>query len=261
MALFAVHYVKDNQSIEKEIAADSRSDVFEQIKGEGGAILSVVEKKPRMGGGKVMEILNSLLNRVKMHDKILIAKNLSAMLDAGLSLSRALGVIEKQTKNKKLKGIISSIGQDLATGKTFHDALGRYPHIFSHLFVAMVKAGEESGSLTDSLRVVGMQMERSHELTKKIRGAMMYPGIIMVAMGGIAFFMLTNVIPSITATFKELDVELPLSTQIVIFVSDFAKNNAIASLLGIVGFFVGLWLFIKTKRGKKYLIGLFFVYP
>jgi type IV pilus assembly protein PilC len=189
--------------------------------------------------------------RVKAHDKVLLAKNLSAMLEAGLSLSRALAVIERQTKNKKLKDALSIINQDLAAGKTFNETISKFPNIFSPLFISMVKAGEESGSLSASLQTVGLQLERASELTRKIRGAMMYPGIILLAMCGIAFFMLTNVVPAITDTFKEMNVELPTTTRFVIFVSDFLKNNIILTLVGIVVAAFCFWSFAKTRIGKR----------
>src|SRR5690606_10986629 len=93
------------------------------------------------------------------------------------------------------------------------------------IFIAMTRAGEESGQLTEALRVVGEQMERINTLRKKIKGAMMYPSVIIAAMLIIAILMLIYVVPSLTATFKELNTELPGSTQFIIFVSDALKNN------------------------------------
>lgn len=252
MTLFDARILENGQTVNKDIEAADMTDLYAKAKQQGLTVISAIEKKP---GKKKMHLSLKVnikfLDRIKTHEKILIAKNLSAMLTAGLSLSRALGVINKQTKKKSLKVVLTNITEDLAAGKTFHDALARFPKVFSSLFISMVRAGEESGSLTASLNTLALQMERNYELTKKIRGAMMYPGIILIAMTGIAFFMLTNVIPAITSTFKELNVELPLSTRIIIFVSDFVSAYWYVVILGVVAAIVGVMYAARKPKGKR----------
>ena len=116
--------------------------------------------------------VNAMLTRVKEYDKILLARNLSAMLSAGLSLARALAVLERQTKNLKLKQVIGEIASNVRRGDTLHDALAKFPRIFSSLFIAMVRAGEEGGDLPAALVLVSDQMERMYQLKKKITSAM-----------------------------------------------------------------------------------------
>jgi type IV pilus assembly protein PilC len=190
---------------------------------------------------------------VSTHDKIIIYRNISAMLNAGLSLSRALSVMTKQSKNPKLKQILTDINDNVKKGSSFSDALGNYPNIFTPLMISMVRAGEESGNLVNALDITAEQMEKSYQLKKKIKGAMVYPGVIISAMLIVAFFMMIYIVPTLTSTFSELNVELPASTQFIISFSDLLQNNLLlffAGLITIAVLFIG---FIKTKVGKRTL--------
>jgi type II secretory pathway component PulF len=191
--------------------------------------------------------------KVKAREKVFFARNLGAMLGAGLSLSRALTVMEKQAKNKKLKEILGVISKDIAGGKTLSESMSQYPDTFSTLFISMVHSGEESGSLADSLKVIAGQLENSYTLTKKVRGALMYPSVIILAMIGIGIFMLTFVVPTLASTFEELNVELPITTRIVINTSDFLKNNSILSCGLLITFLLVFYVASKTKSGKRIL--------
>ena len=168
-----------------------------------------------------------------------------------MTLSRALSIAQRQTRNKRFARILADIESALRRGSPFHDALAKHKKLFSDLFIAMAHAGEESGTLSESLRVVGIQMEQSRNLTKKIHGAMIYPSIIIVAMIAIFILMLLFVVPTLTATFTQLGVALPLSTQIIIATSNFLVQHTILALLSIVAVFVGGFLFVKSKFGER----------
>ena len=153
------------------------------------------------------------------------------MIKSGLALSRALTVLERQSKNKKLKKTFAEVGMSVKKGSSFNEALSKFPKIFSQLLVSMVRAGEESGKLAESLSIVSKQMERAHTLKQKIKGALIYPIIIVGAMIVIGIIMLMYVVPTLTKTFEELGVELPNSTQFIIAVSDFLINHTILGVL------------------------------
>jgi len=201
------------------------------------------------------------IGTVSTTDKILFGKNLGSMLEAGLSLSRALSVIERQTKNKKFKSVLGDLNIKISEGDSLSKALQNHKSVFSHLFVAMVQAGEESGVLVEALHVVSSQMEKTHQLQKKIRGAMIYPGVIITAMAGIGVFMLMFIVPTLTSTFSSLGVELPQSTQFIIAVSDAFQNNTVALIVGFL-VFVGLIVTaFKTKVGRRILEWVFLHAP
>ncbi len=229
-------------------AAD-RFELYGIVRQEGGKIISLEES----GGNnwRSMAYWNAKISRVSEYEKILFSRNLGAMLGAGLTLSRALAVIERQTKNPKMSLVISQISSDVRRGETLHAALAKFPGVFSKLFIAMVRAGEEGGDLSSSLSVTSDQMERMYELKKKIRGALIYPCIILIAIFGIGILMMTEVVPTLAQTFKEMDADLPSSTKFVIGISDFLVQYTFLAIGGIVGIAVLLYVIAHTPWGKR----------
>ncbi|MBM2817580.1 MAG: pilus assembly protein PilC, type pilus assembly protein PilC [Parcubacteria group bacterium] len=225
--------------------------LYKEVKNEGDTVVEASEVKEGNGLGLSISKIISIFGRVKMHQKVVFTKNLGAMLSAGLSLSRALAIIEKQTKNTALKSAAGSLSADISRGKTLSEAMKDHPHIFSKLLVAMVGAGEESGSLAESLTIVSVQMDNIYKLQKKVKGAMIYPAVIITVMFIIGILMLVYVVPGLTDSFKDVKVELPNSTKLVIFVSDFAKNHAALGLAGMLVIIGGLYAWSRTKRGKR----------
>ncbi|MFA6077916.1 MAG: type II secretion system F family protein [Candidatus Paceibacterota bacterium] len=193
--------------------------------------------------------LNNMFVFVKLHDKIIFTRNLSVMLSAGLPLARSLSILGKQTKNYKFKIALDSLLEDINSGMGLSDGMKKFPAIFSNLFVSMVKAGEESGSLPQALRSVGEQLDRTYTINRKVRGALTYPAIILIAIFGIAILMLIYVVPTITKTFADLHVELPGSTQFIINISSFLVNHTTTFILGLAGFIMAAYFAIKSRRG------------
>lgn len=228
--------------------AENKSVFYSEFKKSGEVLVNVKElsaKKITLSGNITW------FERIKMLDKIIFARNLGNMLDAGLSLSRAISVMERQTPGEKLKKTYTGLNNAISAGKSFHEALEQYPKVFPKLFVAMVKVGEEGGNLAETLRQVGNQMEKSYLLNKKIKGAMMYPGIIVSVMILIAVLMMIYVVPGLTNTFKELKVPLPTSTKIIIAISDFAAAHYIVTLGGLVALAVAFFAALRTKTGSR----------
>jgi len=229
-------------------AAD-RFALYTLVRQEGGRILSLEE-----AGNKnwlSLAYWNSLLSRVTEYEKVLFARNLGAMLSAGLPLARALSVIERQTKNKKMSSIVAAIESDVRHGDTLHAAFAKFPAIFPRLFIAMVRAGEEGGDLSGSLHVTADQMERMYSLKKKIQGALIYPCIIIIAIIGIGFLMMTQVVPTLAQTFAEVDAELPRSTQFVIGLSNFLVHYTWAALGIVFMVFALFYGIVHTSWGKR----------
>lgn len=239
----------DSESV---VEAPSRFDVYKQVQGEGGVVVALAEA----GGGLRLPawLFVSFGAGVKRIEIIRMAKNLSAMLSAGLSLSRALSVIERQSSNKRFKSLLQGLGESVKKGSSFHEALAQYPRVFSPLFVAMTRAGEESGSLSESFSVVSLQMERADALVRKVRGAMIYPAIVIVAIVIVAVLMLIYVVPTLTKTFASLGVKVPLSTQVIVAISDFLVANVMLALLVPIVLVVGGILFVRSKRGSALVL-------
>ncbi len=242
----------------RTIEAPTRFAVYEQIQKEGGTVAELEE-----GGGLRLQNLLSVTigTGIKHSEVIRLAKNLSAMLSAGLSLSRGLSVIERQSDNKSLKKVAVGLSESVKKGLSFHEALTSYPKVFPSLFVAMAKAGEESGSLADALSVVGLQMERAEELTRKIRGAMIYPAIVIIAIVIVAILMLIYVVPTLTKTFTELGVQVPLATRVIVALSDFLVAHSLLVLAGIILFVFGGVTFVRSRLGSSIVLSIALYVP
>jgi type IV pilus assembly protein PilC len=198
-------------------------------------------------------VFTSLFSKVSVAEQIILTKNLSGMLRSGLSLFRALSVLKKQTKNSKLNNILTSISNNINEGESLSFGLSKFPNVFSKLFISMTRAGEESGNLANALSDVGMNLEKSHSLTKKVKGALIYPGVILSAMVVIGVLMFAFVVPTLANTFKELGVVLPTSTRILIFFGNFFSHNLILTFVIIAGGAFGLFSFFRAKFMEKYI--------
>jgi type IV pilus assembly protein PilC len=248
---FTVVIKKATGNETRVVEAESRFAVYEQIQKEGGMVVSIAERQ-----GFAIPSFNITLfgSGVKRQQIITMARNLSAMLSAGLALARSLSVIERQSSNKHLKVIVTEVSANISKGSSFNEALAAHPKVFSKLLIAMVKAGEESGGLAEALSIVALQMERAEELSRKIKGAMIYPSVVLTAIVIVGVLMLTFVVPTLTSTFKALGVELPLSTRIITAVSDFMVAHFILVVCILVAFGVGTVAFTRSAYGKATLI-------
>jgi type IV pilus assembly protein PilC len=188
---------------------------------------------------------------VSLTEKLFFTRNLRVMVSAGLPLPRALETLAKQAKNKKFKNAILNIREEIVKGKGFSDSLAKYPDIFSELFQNMVRVGEESGTLEGVLQTLSRQIEREYDLKSRIKGAMIYPAVIICAMIGIGILMLVMVVPQLAQTFEELEVELPLTTQIVIGIGNFLKEKwyLVIFIIFVLVFLLGRAA--KTETGKR----------
>ena len=249
MAHFTYKAVNSSgQSYEGEMDAQDRFVVYRKIRSEGGSVVFVNEVKKRtLFDGRFSNMFGS----IKAIEKITFARNLGSMIEAGLSVTRALTVMEKQSKNKKLKAILNSLNENISKGQSLSDGMKEYPKEFSQLFVSMVKAGEESGNLAGSLKVIAIQMDKSYALSRKVKGALIYPAVIFSVMVVIGVLMMVYMVPTLTATFKGLGVDLPLSTRIVIGISDFLRNHFLIVFLAVVAVIVTIAALLKTKAGSR----------
>lgn len=236
---------KDGGKYEDVKESTDKFSLYEELKAEGNTLISAQElKKPKF------EITVPFVGSVPEHQKIIFARNLGLMIRAGLPLSKALNILKKQISDKGFKKIIESLETEINKGNSLSSACSKYPNVFSELFISMTKAGEESGKLSESLQIIANQMDGIYKLKQKIKGAMIYPGVIFSVMILIGVLMLIYVVPSITATFKGLKLELPLLTRVLIDVSDLVKNNILLYISAFISFFVIIYIFFISKPGK-----------
>lgn len=253
---------KDGQPIVETVEANDRFSVYD-IARERGVNITSVEEEGKLSPRNLfnMDRINAFLSRVSTDQLVLMTRNLSGMLKAGLPLTRALSVIERQSQNPKMKQVIADVRERIQKGDQFNSALAAHPRVFDELYVAMVRAGEESGGLSDTLATLSIQMERASSLKKRIRGAMIYPAIVITIMTLIGIVMMIYVMPSITGTFKKMEVELPATTKALIAASDFMAANTYLTLGIFIGSLAGLIYFMRTHLGKRVFHLIFLKLP
>lgn len=254
-----LHYkARDQQGAETEGDRDAKDqyELARALRAEGLQPVFISDKEGTKKGIfsksiKIDDYVPSFLKRVKLEEKMNFARNIAVMIGAGLSLSKALEVMTRQTANEKFKNVIFAMVDSIKQGKTFADALGEYPNIFPKYFQEMVRAGEKSGKLEGALKLVAMQLKKDYTLRRKIRSAMIYPLIIIIAMIGIGILMLIYVVPTLVQTFSELNVELPASTKLVVFLSQALVDRWYFMLIGAVIIGYGIFRGQKTEAGKR----------
>lgn len=198
---------------------------------------------------------------VPMVQKMFFTQYLHVMLRAGFSVSRALETLQQQSNNKHFKKIIEELRNDVDAGMSFSKSLSKHPKVFPEMFVNMVAAGESSGKLDEVLERLSMKMRKDHALIAKVKGALTYPIIILVAMVGVAILMMVFVIPKITEIFQESGAQLPLPTRILISVSRFMIENGLLLFIGLIVLAVVANRGFRTDRGKSFLHGLMLRLP
>ncbi len=201
---------------------------------------------------KIDLFLNKLFG-IPITEKIFFTQNLSIMVKSGLSLDESLESLGCQIKNKYFKEILKQMKQKIEKGISFAECLALFPDVFSPIFINMIRIGEESGKLDNSLKQLSIQMKKNHELTSKIKGALIYPTIVSTAMVLIIFFMMVFIVPQITQIFESFNTKLPITTQILITISKFSAKNGIAIFVGLILLIIFLINIVRVPKIKYFL--------
>ena len=190
---------------------------------------------------------------VSRKDIVNFSRQLSIMFRSNVSLAESLETIANQEPKKAFKQKILKVSREVKGGASFSDALAEFPKLFSTFYVSMVKSGEASGSLADSLNYLADHLEREYNLRASIMGAMIYPALVMVVMLAVMTVMMVFVIPSLTDVLQETGGELPLVTKIVVGISDFLITRGWVLIIVIPLLSFMFYVGVKTKQGKNFL--------
>ena len=192
----------------------------------------------------------SFFEKVSLVDKLTFTKHLSLILKSGIALPEGIMILEKQASKTAMRRVLKWIHQEIANGQPFYKALAKFPHVFDAFYINLIKIAEESGSLEKNLDYLAAHLKKQHEFANKVRGALLYPsvvlGVALVTGLGLSVF----VLPKLIDLFASLDVELPLSTKILLFVAQVMRDYGILILGGLITFFV-LFRFAITTRFFK----------
>jgi type IV pilus assembly protein PilC len=196
-----------------ELEADSKQAVSDQLKQRGLIVLEIADKH----SSREIELPGQ--KRVNASELAVFARQLATMITSGMSILRALYVLEWQTENKFLKETIVAVRKDVEAGLSLSDSLARHPKVFSPLFVAMAQAGEAGGVLEDALMRVADQLEKDASLRRQIKSAMVYPILVIVFAVGVMMALVAFLVPVFEGVFKEFGGELPSITKVSVFLS------------------------------------------
>jgi type IV pilus assembly protein PilC len=228
-------------SAKGEVEAESKTAVAEQLKERGLVVVDISAKY------RSKEISLGFLNRVSPKDLAVMSRQLATMVTSGMSILRALMVLENQTKSKVLKETIANVRKDVEAGLLLSDALARYPKVFGQLYVAMVRAGETGGVLEDCLLRVADQLEKDAALRRQVRAAMIYPSVIITFAAIVLMALVTFLIPVFEGVFKQFPGKLPTLTAFMVSFSHVVTKQWYL----IIGVVVGsIWGFLAFKRSK-----------
>lgn len=233
---------KTGETVKAQVQADNEQAAYKLIKEQG---LTPVSVKPENVG------IQRRFSRIKTKDKVLFSRQLSTLINAGLPLVQSLRSVSSQTTNKAFKVVINEIISDVEAGTSFSASLEKHPAVFNRVYISLVAASETSGTLDSGLARLADQQEKDADIISKVRGALIYPLIVLGVMIAVATFMIVKVLPQVSGIYEGIKgAQLPLITRVLLFVSDIVTNFwwVILILLVLGAFFGTRWA--RTLGGK-----------
>jgi len=236
---------KTGEKVKAQVQADNEQAAAKLIREQGLTPLDIkLEKSGKSGLGR--------LTRIKTKDKVLFSRQLSTLINAGLPLVQSLRSVAGQTTNKPLKVVINQIIADVEAGTAFSVALAKHPNVFNRVYISLVAASETSGTLDTGLERLADQQEKDADIVSKVRGAMIYPMIVLLVMLGVVTFMIVKVLPQVQSIYAGLKgVSLPLVTRVLLAISHIVTHYwwLVLILLALAAFFGTRWS--KTLGGRQ----------
>ena len=234
-----------NKIVKSTVQAESEIAAAKLLSAQGFTPLKIELEDDRAG------IFKRFANRITTKDKIVFTRQLATLIGAGLPLSQSMRTVHDQTQNKSMQQIVQEIIGDIEGGRSLSDAFNKHPKVFDNVYLALVSAGEASGTLDEALRRVAAQQEKDAAMMSKIKGALTYPIIVLLVIVAVLGFMLVAVVPQVKNLYKDLNKELPLLTKIMVDTADFFINYwwIVIMVIGIGVYF--LIQYLKTEAGIK----------
>jgi len=241
---------KEGYVVEGVVDAPSQNSAIDILHGKGYIILSL---EPLQKG--LLEYdLGGFLSRPNSKDLAIFTRQLSTLIDADMPLSEGLRTLARQVEKPSLRKIISEVAESVEGGSLLSASIAQYPKLFSPFYVKLVQSGEISGKLHDSLLYLADYVERSQSLNSKLRGALVYPAFIVVSLVGVGILMMVYVLPQLLSIFEEAgDVELPITTRILIWMTNFINDNLIIVGLSSAALVFLVAYFLRTPEGKVWM--------
>ena len=233
-----------NKVIKATIKAETEMTAGKSLLEQG---LIPIEIKEESGGES---FFSKFTDRITLKDRLVFTRQLSTLISAGLPISQSLRTVFEQTENKRLKSIVGEIVSSVEGGHPLSESFAKTPDVFDKLFVSLVAAGEISGTMDDALKRVAAQQEKDAQMMSKVKGALTYPLIVLIVIGGVIAFMMFAVIPQVEGLYKDMKLQLPLVTKVMVSMANLLINYwwllLIVSGLGI--YFLRQYLITEAGR-------------
>lgn len=235
-----------NKVIKSTIQAESETAAARLLIKQGFVPLNI---KEQIGDGS---FFGRLAGRITTKDKVVFTRQLATLIGAGLPLSQSLHTVKDQTQNKQLQSVVQDVSASVEGGRSLSDSFAKHPKVFNEVFLALISAGELSGTLDESLQRVANQQEKDAAVASRIRGALMYPLIVLFVIGGVMAFMLFTVVPQVEKLYDDLGKPLPLLTELMVNSANFLAQFwwLVLIIVGITGYF--LVQYLQTENGIRF---------
>jgi len=241
-----VAYTKDKRLVKGKLQASSEAAASNALSYGGYQVLSLKEEVPFFDS----EQMFSRFNRIKPMELVMFSRQLALLLDSGTDIVTSLELLQSQVTNQNLKRIIGQVVNDIRGGSSLSAAMKKHPRAFSQLYYRAISAGEQSGNLDIVLRQMADHLERGAQTEKKIKAALMYPMIIVIAAIAVVGLLVYFVLPNFTQLYRAMGSELPFLPSLLIALSDFTQQYGLYILMGIIGVFAGIYFYIRTEEGR-----------
>lgn len=234
-----------NKIVKSTVQADSESSAAHLLLEQGFTPLKINED----GGER--SLIGRLTGRITTKDRIVFTRQLATLIGAGLPLSQSMRTVLEQTENKRLQSVIQEIVADIEGGRQLSESFAKHPQVFDRVFIALVSAGEASGTLDEALKRVAAQQEKDAAMMSKIKGALTYPIIVLFVIFLVMGFMLFTVVPQVEKLYLDLNQDLPFITQVMVSGADFVVNYWWLILVLLVAGIYFAIQYLKTEAGIK----------
>ncbi len=233
---------KTDDKVSAEVVAENEKAAAKLISDQGLTPINITPERS----------FSLSFNRIRTKDKVLFSRQLATLINAGLPLVQSLENVEHQTGNKKLKSVIKDVSNDVQGGLSLSKALAKHPTVFNRVYLSLIEASETSGTLDKGLERLANQQEKDADIVSKVRGALIYPGIVMAVMALVVIFMVVKVLPEVQSIYAGLPgVSLPLPTRLLLFFSQLFIHFWWLIVALIIAFFIFYSRWARTLGGRE----------
>lgn len=247
---YSAHKTESGETIKAEVQAESEREAAKLLMSQGLFPISIDLK----GGNTLLEQAG-IGNHVSAKDRVIFTRQLSTLINAGLPLTQSLRTVSEQITNKSLHEIVVGVVSNVESGTSLSQSFAKYPKVFSAIYISLVAAGEASGSLDKALERIAAQQEKDAAILSKIRGALIYPIIVLGVIVAVLVFMITTVLPQVGSLYAGLHVQLPVLTRYLLIISGFITHFWFIVIIALMGLVLAFRNFIKTDRGRSIVDG------